>query len=83
MRCQPTEELAAGSSIVDAQEHVRAEVWRRPLPENGRLDFVQLERRRTRRTLPSADSSTDDMVASSMGPVHTGRTRTNDDALRY
>ena len=46
MRRQPAKELAARLSIVDAQEHVSAEVRRRPLPEDGRLDFVQVERRR-------------------------------------
>ena len=46
MRGQPPQELAARPRIVDAQEHVRAEVGRRPVPENGRLDLVQLERRR-------------------------------------
>ena len=46
MRCQPAEELAARLRIVDAQEHVSAEVRRRPRPEDGRLDLVQVERRR-------------------------------------
>ena len=46
MRCEPAEELAARLSIVDAQEHVSAEVRRRPRPEDGRLDLMQVERRR-------------------------------------
>ena len=49
VRCQPAEERAARLSIVDAQKHVSAEVRRRPLPENGRLDLMQVERRRLRR----------------------------------
>src|SRR4029077_356244 len=46
MRRQSAEEFATRSSIVDAQEHMRAEVRSRPLPEDGRLDFMQVERRR-------------------------------------
>ena len=46
MRGESPQELAARPSIVDAQEHVRAEVGRRPVPEDGRLDLIQLERRR-------------------------------------
>src|SRR4029453_16387155 len=46
MRCQPADESPAGSSIVDAQEYMSAEVRRRPRPEHRRLDFFQLERRR-------------------------------------
>jgi enoyl-CoA hydratase/carnithine racemase len=49
MRCQPPDELPARSSIVDAEEYVSAEVRRRPRPENGRLDFLQVEGRRGRR----------------------------------
>ena len=48
MRYQPPQKLAAGSSVVDAKEDMRAEVRSRPKPENGRLDFVQVECRRTR-----------------------------------
>ena len=51
MRCEPAEEFAARLSIVDAQEHVSAEVRRRPRPEHGRLDFVQVERRRVQRKI--------------------------------
>ena len=51
MRCEPAEEFAARLSIVDAQEHVSAEVRRRPLPQDGRLDLVQVERRRVRRKI--------------------------------
>src|SRR5262245_8026732 len=49
MRCQPPEELSTRTSIVDAQDHVRAEVRSRPGPEDGRLNLIQLERRRGRR----------------------------------
>ena len=51
MRCEPAQEFAARFRIVDAQEHVSAEVRRRPGPQHGRLDFVQLERRRVRRKI--------------------------------
>ncbi len=53
MRCEPVEEMSACSSIVHPQEHMRAEVRRRPGPQHGRLYFVQLECRRTRRTILS------------------------------
>src|SRR5262249_2482346 len=43
---QPAEEFAARLSIVDAQERVSAEIRRWPLPENGRLNFMQFESRR-------------------------------------
>ena len=46
MRCQPAQQLATRLSVVDAQRHVRAEVRRRPQPEDGRLDLMQVERRR-------------------------------------
>ena len=49
MRCEPAEELPACFSIVDAQEHVSAEVRCRPRPEDHRLDLIQVERRRGRR----------------------------------
>ena len=51
MRGEPAEEFAARLSIVDAQEHVSAEVRRRPGPENGRLDLMQVERRRVQRKI--------------------------------
>src|SRR5262249_19694067 len=51
MRCEPPDEFPAGPSIVDTQEYMSAVVRRRPRPENGRLDFVQLERRRQRRNI--------------------------------
>ena len=76
MRCQPAEKLAAGSSIVDAQEHVSAEVRRRPRPEYGRLDLMQVERRRSRiEGFPLTGSSTDGIETSfrpSMAGVRTG-----------
>src|SRR5262249_49882987 len=43
MRCEPADELAACSRIVDAQEHVCAEVRCRPRSEDCRLDFLQVE----------------------------------------
>ena len=46
MRCEPAKELAARLRIVDVQEHVSAEVRCRPRPEDGRLNLVQVERRR-------------------------------------
>src|SRR4030095_6930359 len=51
MRCEPAEELPACLSIVDAQKHMSAEVRRRPLPQDGRLDLLQVERRRVRRRI--------------------------------
>src|SRR5215469_14596677 len=51
MRYQPTEAFTTRSSSVDAQEHVSAEVRRRPLPEDGRLDFMQIECRCWRRRI--------------------------------
>ena len=45
VRCQPPKKLATGLSIVDSQEHVSAEVRRRPRSEYGRLDLGQVERR--------------------------------------
>src|SRR5262249_850048 len=45
------DELAARLRIVDAQEHVGAEVRRRPRPKHGRLDFMQVEFRRARRKI--------------------------------
>ena len=42
MRCQAADEFPARSSIVDAQEYMSAEVRRRPRPEDGRLDFMQV-----------------------------------------
>ena len=53
IRCQPAQEPAARLSIVDAQKHVGAEVRRRPLPEDGRLDLMQLDHRRVRRNIPA------------------------------
>src|SRR6188472_4529612 len=44
IRCQPTEERSARLSILDAQEHMRAEIRRRSRSKDGRLDVVQLER---------------------------------------
>src|SRR5262249_30601197 len=49
--CQPAEKRAARPTIFDPQKHVRAEVWRRPRPQHGRLYFVELERRHARRTI--------------------------------
>src|SRR5262245_3070691 len=51
MRCEPADEFAARLSIVDPKEHVRTEIRRRPRPQHGRLDLVQLECRRARRTI--------------------------------
>ena len=53
IRCQPAEKCATRLSIVDAQEHVSAEVRRRPGPEDRRLDLLQVERRRARRRIPT------------------------------
>jgi len=47
VRCQPPKKLATGLSIVDAQKHVSAEIWRGPRPEYGGLNFVQIEHGRT------------------------------------
>jgi hypothetical protein len=49
MRCQPAEQFATRSSVVDTQEHVGAKVRSRPVPEDRRLDFVQVQCRRLRR----------------------------------
>ena len=69
MRCQPAEELAARLSIVDAQKHMSAEVRRRPRPEHGRLDLVQVERRRVQRKIARRqDSVVDNMAHPFMGP---------------
>ena len=68
VRCQPAKKLATRLSIVDAQEHVSAEVRRGPRPENGRLDLVQVERRRTRHNIRGCGSLTDDMAFSFTDP---------------
>src|SRR5262245_42543029 len=47
---QPAEELTARWSIVDMQERVRAEIGCGSRPQDGRLDVVQIECRRARRT---------------------------------
>src|SRR5262249_99049 len=45
IRYQPAEKSTARLSIVDPQEHVCAEVWRRPRPQHGRLNLMQFESR--------------------------------------
>ena len=67
MGCETPQEFPARFRIVDAQEHMCAEVRRWPGPQHGRLYFVQLECRRTRRTILPADSLTDSMGASFHG----------------
>ena len=54
MRCESPQELATRPSVVDAQEHVSAEVRRRPVSEDGCLDLMQLERRRGGRKIAAA-----------------------------
>jgi hypothetical protein len=39
-------ERAARLGVVDAKQHMRAEIRCRPLPKHGRLDLIQLDRRR-------------------------------------
>jgi hypothetical protein len=46
---EPADRFPARLRIVDAQEHVRAEVRRRPQPQHGRLDFMQVEHGRGHR----------------------------------
>src|SRR4029453_8078527 len=48
MRREAADEFPARSSIVDAEQDMTAEVRRRPRTEDGRLDFMQVERRRRR-----------------------------------
>jgi hypothetical protein len=51
MRYQTAKQLAARLRIFDVQCNVRAEIGRRPQPEHGRLDLVQVEHRRLRRRI--------------------------------
>ena len=68
MRCSRRRNSPASLSIVDAQKHMSAEVRRRPLPQDGRLDLMQVERRRVRRSdSRRADSVLDNMGASFQG----------------
>src|SRR5262245_2632866 len=48
IRLEPAHEVAARQGIVDAQQHMCAEVGRRPRPDQGRLDLMQVERRHRR-----------------------------------
>src|SRR5262245_42540339 len=45
MRCESAEKFAARLSMFDTQEHMGAEIRRRPLPQDRRLYLVQVERR--------------------------------------
>jgi hypothetical protein len=46
---QPSKERPACLGLVDAKQHVRSDVGRRPRPENGRLNLMQLQHGRGRR----------------------------------
>ena len=83
MRCQPAENARPSFSVVNAQEHVRAEVRRRPLPEHGRLDLMQVETRRVRRNIAADGFLTDDMGASFLGSDHSGPDPTTSDRSGY
>src|SRR5262245_6294137 len=72
MRRQPANEFPSGSRLVDAQEYVSAVVRGRPRPEDRRLNFVQVERRRGRRNR-AADGFRDRRHGSSFQGVRAGQ----------